>query len=338
MRKLFLIFLMPLSVLLAHAQMDTLLLPYDATSLTTEQQASNPSVLAYPTSIRDQMPGMFCAATFTIDEQGHKVEFSPGNLQYQASTGLWRFAEHQWDYVGDATRGTVYENGVKCDNALIGDDYTGWIDLFAWGTSGWYRRAEYYEPTSTSTDRFNRDHYYVGQRASNNLEGDYANADWGVYNQIGNDPPNTWRTLSKAQWEYLINQRPNSENLWGWGEVNGVNGFILLPDKWITVNGVSFVPAGGGVDINIYTIAEWDIMERQGAVFLPKAGQRRDRNVNTGVGYYWSTTANTTNADYPGNKTIYIDAYSIRTSDSFGISISSEMRCYGLSVRLVKDL
>ena len=44
-----------------------------------------------------------------------KVRFSPGNLQYQASTKTWRFAEHQYDYIGDANRN-------------ISPTYSGWID------------------------------------------------------------------------------------------------------------------------------------------------------------------------------------------------------------------
>jgi len=55
-------------------------------------------------------------------------------LQYQASTDTWRFAEHQWDFVGDDTDGNVFENDVKCNNALTSDSYDGWIDLFGWGT------------------------------------------------------------------------------------------------------------------------------------------------------------------------------------------------------------
>ena len=50
-----------------------------------------------------------------------KVYFSQGNLQYQASTNTWRFAENQWDYLGDA-------------NKNISSSYNGWIDLFGWGT------------------------------------------------------------------------------------------------------------------------------------------------------------------------------------------------------------
>ena len=46
-----------------------------------------------------------------------RIVFSKGNLQYQASTGIWRFAEKQYDIVGK-------------DNEKISDTYDGWIDLF----------------------------------------------------------------------------------------------------------------------------------------------------------------------------------------------------------------
>lgn len=48
----------------------------------------------------------------------NSVYFSQGNLQYQASTNTWRFAENQWDYIGD-------------DNSATSSD--GWSDLFEWG-------------------------------------------------------------------------------------------------------------------------------------------------------------------------------------------------------------
>lgn len=46
----------------------------------------------------------------------NKVYFSKGNLQYQASTNSWRFAERQWNYIGET-------------NQNISDSYDGWIDL-----------------------------------------------------------------------------------------------------------------------------------------------------------------------------------------------------------------
>ena len=61
------------------------------------------------------LPGLFSVSAT------QRVYFSQGNLQYQASTDTWRFAEHQYDYVGS-------------DNRSISSTYSGWIDLFGWGT------------------------------------------------------------------------------------------------------------------------------------------------------------------------------------------------------------
>ena len=52
---------------------------------------------AWASSIPGTLPGLF-----TINVSGEKVVFSQGNLQYQASTNTWRFAEHQYDYIGKA--------------------------------------------------------------------------------------------------------------------------------------------------------------------------------------------------------------------------------------------
>ena len=62
------------------------------------------------------------------DEQ--QIYFSRGNLQYQASTSTWRFAEHQYDIIGE-------------DNVNRSSTYSGWIDLFAWGTSGYGEKEPY---------------------------------------------------------------------------------------------------------------------------------------------------------------------------------------------------
>ena len=41
------------------------------------------------------LPGIFSVSDSTT------IHFSQGNLQYQASTNTWRFAEHQIDVIGD---------------------------------------------------------------------------------------------------------------------------------------------------------------------------------------------------------------------------------------------
>ena len=92
----------------------------------------NPAPIPEPSPVvweKGVLPGRF-----TVNAEGLQVQFAQGNLQYQASSNTWRFAEHQYDIVGDATIGNVYENGVKSDNTAISSDYDGWIDLFGWGT------------------------------------------------------------------------------------------------------------------------------------------------------------------------------------------------------------
>ncbi len=61
-------------------------------------------------------------AEFSVSDST-KVYFSQGNLQYQASTNTWRFAENQWDYVLAYYRNSSF------------NDF--WIDLFGWGTTGY---------------------------------------------------------------------------------------------------------------------------------------------------------------------------------------------------------
>ena len=259
--------------------------------------------------------------------EGKQVYFSQGNLQYKASTKVWRFAQNQWEIIG-------------MDNLNIAENYAGWIDLFGWGTSGWSESgAVCYQPWSISTE--NSD-YYVGGSYENNLTGDYANADWGVYNKIANggNQVGLWRTLSLEEWNYLINERVNSENLKAVGTINGINGAILLPDNWVLPKGLSFT-AGFAINddidsyqtINNYSIAQWLKMESAGAIFLPSAGYR---NGNTTInrmeqyGNYWSSTGTDINSSY------FVDF------GSHTINPGSVQKTHGRrsarSVRLVQDV
>ena len=60
---------------------------------------------------KGKLPGAFSVSATK------QVWFSQGNLQYQAYNGdggsTWRFAIKQYDFVGDATHGNVYEKDVK---------------------------------------------------------------------------------------------------------------------------------------------------------------------------------------------------------------------------------
>ena len=278
-------------------------------------------------------------AAFSVSDST-KVYFSQGNLQYQASTGTWRFAEHQWDFVGDSINGNVYENGVKSDNLKISPTYDGWIDLFGWGTSGYNGK----NPYMTSTD------YSDYGDGSNDIAG--TNYDWGVYNKISNggNQAGMWRTLTSSEWNHLISGRAQANRLMGQGKVNNVNGLILLPDSWATETPSSarFTYDPGNYSTNVYSLDEWAVMQSYGAVFLPAAGIRQeepppaydyyyvlhptiDRNTTDmfGAGFlgeYWSSSAY--GKAHVGK--LWFDRFCGRTDHG--------NRYNGLSVRLVQNV
>ena len=246
-------------------------------------------------------------AAFSISAD-KQVYFSQGNLQYQASTNTWRFAENQYDMIG-------------ADNSNISSTYSGWIDLFGWGTSGYNGK----NPYMTSTD--NSDYGVVGD-ASADIAG--TNYDWGVNNAISNggNTKGQWRTLTDEEWSYLMEERPNASRLRSQARVNGINGYILLPDNWEGASLLDFIDQAGSYPFNKYSAVEWEVMESYGAVFLPSAGYRFGSDVyNVGsYGYYWSSSAD----DYGGADCLYFDSGSA--------NLNNYVRNLGPSVRLVRGL
>lgn len=263
---------------------------------------------------------------FSVAE-GHQVLFSPGNLQFctlgshataeGTASGTFRFAEHQYDYLGQA-------------NALVSDTNSGWIDLLTWGSSGWH-----VSPCSEKD----------GDYDIESLCGDESYADWGVYNAIGSDAPGTWRTLTRDEWDYLINLRAAStvdgtdSARYAEATVCGVKGLILFPDRFerpesldsiVGINRNSFAIHFAD---NIYSAEQWALMEKAGAVFLPAAGFRGSTWLSTigEGGSYWASTCNANRQAYA---LLFIDGV---------VNASAECtydkdRGYGRSVRLVKDV
>ena len=178
---------------------------------------------------------------------------------------------HQYDCVGSG-------------NSDISSTYSGWIDLFGRGTSGWNSGATAYQPYSTSTTESD---YYPGGSYSNDLTGDYARADWGVYNAISNggNAADQWRTLTGDEWNYLFNTRDNASSKYGSATVSGVHGVVVLPDSWTLPSGQSFTSGMGAWTNNTYTAEQWSQMEESGAVFLPAVGFRNSTSVSY-VGSY----------------------------------------------------
>ena len=117
--------------------------------------------------------------------------------------------------------------------------------------------------------------------------------DWGT-NIISGDVPNTWRTLSNDELIYLCQKRENAPQLLGLGYIGAISGLIILPDDWVTPEGLQFTPNTNDASLNQYTKEQWAIMENAGAVFIPPTGyfnhkldNMRDVNEN---GYYRVST------------------------------------------------
>lgn len=223
---------------------------------------------------------------FSISDR-ERVIFSPGNLQYRASTDSWRFALNQYDYVGDADNGNVYEGGVKCNNALKSASYDGWIDFFGWGT--WTGSNP--DPTKNTTI----DTLYKWDDDDFMMESKLADATQQGYN---------WRTLdgfhenySNYEWSYLIAYRQAS-TIGGTANarylkatVDGHRCLILFPDEFVwNVSTMGDVPTTCNIAndeefTHTLTLTQWQALENVGAVLLPAAGFYGDGKMNY-VGQY----------------------------------------------------
>lgn len=277
--------------------------------------ASNSNTTVYGNEVSFTTSQGAINGLFTINGNGDQVYFSQGNLQYQASTNTWKFADNQYDYVGGA-------------NSNISSTYDGWIDLFGWGTSGWNSGNTYYHPWDSNNSAGS----LYGPPGSYNLTGTYANADWGVYNPISNggNQTNQWRTLTEDEWAYVFNTRNTVSGIrYAKANVNNLNGVILLPDDWntITYSLSNTNSKGASFSSNTITAARWTTLENAGAVFLPAAANRYGASVYEvgSDGNYWSASK------YYGS-----DAYIMHFGDSY-LSTYLSPRYFGLSVRLVHD-
>lgn len=239
------------------------------------------------------------------------VVFAQGNLQYQASTGSWRFATNQYDVVGTS-------------NELIDTTYSGWIDLFGWGTSGHGGRMPYMVVDSNLIYGFI------------NADIDGTNYDWGVVNPIdnGGSQAGVWRTMTYEEWKYLFSFRNEAGVKRGLARIEGLpqgvsmNGLVLLPDKWVLPDGCTFhYGVANGYETNRYSVEQWMRMQGAGAVFLPAAGYRECYRVSlvSEYGCYWT-------ASYNDDETAY-DLYI--QSNSYALSTAAKSN--GHSVRLVQN-
>ncbi|MCQ2324982.1 MAG: hypothetical protein MJZ58_02170 [Paludibacteraceae bacterium] len=268
-----------------------------------------------------QGPLQYCAAP-TSGETTHKVATPVNSFQQ----GIFRFAEHQYDFVGNAEKGNVYANGKKCNNLKFASDYNGWIDMFCFGASGYENKYPYVENDYKSIDTYSDLNY--------NSNDKYY--DWGVFNAISNggNVPEKWFVLNDDQWKYLLETRVDAAKKVAYATVAGYSGTVLLPDEWVLPQGLSFDPEEGA-SVNVYTAEQWKLMEANGAIFFNHEGGylQRSNSINyscycypyswySGTAYWISSNATgngPNNSTYAGSK-----------------SISSLLPYHKASVRLVR--
>lgn len=265
---------------------------------------------------------------FSVAE-GKTVNFARGNLRctgdrYEAE---WSMAKQQYDVLG--------QDNIDVQGSR---SYPAWlVDLLCWSTT-----KNYY-----GIDNF---YYYGDEEALPYFQADFA--DWGENPTLIADLGEGWSTLTKAEWDYLLNERENATSLKAFATINKVKGLVLLPDEWTAPEGITLdgssqgdtsEESGASVEL---TTADWTKLEQAGAVFLPAAGQLTTTyvdNITTTtvandsiVGLYWTAT--------PSDKEMSdADAYSyaLAFADTAVVAITTDTvisRRTALAVRLVKEV
>ena len=302
----------------------------------------------------------FNAPVFTVSSDNDKVIFAPGNLQWSYTNGgttptthsingtgynkgTWRFAPNQYDIIGyddtNATGAVDYSswNPVYSKNFR---NYQGWIDLFAWGGSGYGDTRPYMY--TNNVENGNTWYFLIN---SNSL----GNYDWGAFNTIynpktkANDPYGTWRTLTADEWYFLLYRRGDN-TWWRYSDVQLtigntiIHGLLVYPDSVTSLpNGVSSTIVPNNTSgYSIISTQDFNILETFGCTFLPGAGYLAENYGYIQVvdpyehGNYWSSSPSDNSSSYHlfinsggGAPKIYDH---IKTNDRL------------LSVRLVRDV
>ena len=219
-----------------------------------------------------------------------------GLVTYDGSNWTWAFAEHEWDYIGNAPGNA----SLTVSEPFISENGT--VDLFGWvGKSSTWTGVNMFGITSSAYESLTITDGY------GNVVGEAMKAEWNSTNlgSITRGGTYAWRTLTADEWYYVLATRKvtvngESKASYGHGNVNGVNGVILLPDGWDgSVDGgftYGSTDDENGYTNNTYSTTStptWSQMEAAGCAFLPAAGERYGASVNLvgADGGYWSSTA-----------------------------------------------
>lgn len=349
------------------------------TTYNTQQSSTGGSIprnvmanVYFPMQIEVVPRGAIEGGKFTIKSgtTNNKVYFAAGNLQCQrviengVTTYNWRIANNQWDYVGGQSSSNPGNVSSSYNEGINDNTYTGWIDLFGWGTSGYNVNPDPDNPVDPYNTRYlpfdydnsevNATYNKYGYGPSTNrtnanyLQGANANYDWGVYhsNISGNashgilqyqgsavESNVTWRTLTQAEWNYLLNSRTFGSSTkkgkhWSWSPVTYRNryGILIYPDGYTNQKTSS--------TNTHYTFPSNENLPA-GCVFLPVSFQRTyaDNTIQISTNlycYYW-TSQSGSSASPDNAYALYINPSGNGGTPSF----LAYTRCVGNAVRLV---
>jgi len=312
------------------------------------------------------LPGLFSVSRST------QVYFSKGNLQYLGTgdgtkTPLWRFAEHQYDIMGDGPdSGTPMKGNVTIDGyttyntgsqsaggSETDNDKMAARDLFGWGATGFQDTRSHtyqtnFQPYSTSTasvgsTSINKYGYGPDYDATNKYGLTVASqSDWGYC--IGGGT-SVWRTLSggsNGELKYLLDSRTGDQApeigtkidaRYVQVKVNGIPGLLIFPDvfTWpaeVTTKPTTFNETSSTWNSINYSTTDFAILESAGCVFLPTSGNRTGATIASVHGYGYYWSSTGNGAS---------NAYMLFIGSS-GVNPNNERdRHSGYAVRLVKD-
>lgn len=275
--------------------------------------------IQYYISVYDTISGVFGPnyVSVSLDEYNAYIEEYNACLE-QVVLDDWVICEYDYYMLADVS--THYTSS-----------YSGWIDLFGWGTSGYNHGANCYQPWGTGFAEYD---YYAYGSNTYSLFDQTGQADWG-YNPINNggNQENLWRTLTIAEWDYLLNTRTTISGIrYAKAQVFGVNGIVLLPDDWsesiYNLNNTN--NSSANFSSNVISASQWITLESVGAVFLPAAGYRNSTFIfdNGDIGVYWSASADIEN-DFGAFEMFFVEGH--------GIGVGENLRLIGHSVRVVRD-
>lgn len=286
--------------------------------------------------------------TFISVSASQKVCFAPGNLQYLGNTngtGTWRFAEHQYDFMGDGpSSGTNYQGNVTVAgytkyNASADLDVA--RDLFGWGASGYNNKYPYLTSANSGS-------YYNGSTTDTDYDfGVYHRASGNSSEKITNGGDYAWRLFTGEEWAYAITRkgrvytRPDyseMKDLFASATVLGVKGLIIFPDNWTGSLNRSIKYGnenGAGYDKTICDDAEtWAMYEKLGCVFLPAADYRDGVSLGgLNQGRYWASTIVYTVGEYRGGTLEWSNSGTVTKS-----ATNNQLRRFGQSVRLIRNV